>query len=101
MDITDHRGNKISEGTTLKYLGTRTKGKADKICFKESNTWIRPDTTGLYYRLDYLMVIKPEKEKKRANRKSKKEKILQELHQTSHHNYEISRDSDGAGVGGG
>jgi hypothetical protein len=100
MDITDHRGNKITEGTTLKYLGTRTKGKADKICLRENKTWIRLDTTGLYYRLDYLMVIKPEK-KRKSIRKSKKEKILQELHQTSHKNYEISSDSDGPGVGGG
>lgn len=100
MDITDHRGNKITEGTTLKYLGTRTKGKADKICLRENKTWIRLDTTGLYYRLDYLMVIKPEK-KRKSIRKSKKEKLLQELHQTSHKNYEISSDSDGPGVGGG
>lgn len=100
MEITDHRGKKITEGTTLRYLGTRTRGKADKICFRESNTWIRLDTTGLYYRLDYLMVINPE-EKKKTKRISKKEKILQELHQTSHKTYEISRDSDGAGVGGG
>ncbi len=101
MDIKDHLGNEITEGTTLKYLRTRTKGKADKICFRENKTWVRLDTTGLYYRLDYLMVIEPEENKKTTTRVSKKEKILQELHQTSHKNYEISRDSDGPGVGGG
>lgn len=100
MDITDHQGKKITEGVTLKYLGTRTKGKADKICFRKNKTWIRLDTTGLYYRLDYLMVITPEK-KKKTRKTSKKEKILKELHQTYHKNYEISRDSDGPGVGGG
>jgi len=101
MEITDHQGNKIKEGTTLKYLGTRTKGKADKICFKENNTWIRLDTTGLYYRLDYLIVIKPEENKNRTTRKPSKEKILQKLQHISHKNYEISSDSDGPGVGGG
>lgn len=101
MEIMDYQGQKITEGTTLKYIGTRTKGKADKICFKENNTWIRLDSTGLYYRLDYLMVIKPEENKKRTIKKSQKEKILQDLKQTSHKNYEISSDSDGPGVGGG
>ncbi|HEY0196504.1 MAG TPA: DUF2098 family protein [Methanobacterium sp.] len=101
MEITDHHGKKITEGTTLKYIGTRTRGKADKICFRENNIWIRLDTTGLYYRLDYLMVIKPEEKKKITIKISKKEKILQELQQTSHKNYEISKDSDGPGVGGG
>lgn len=101
MEITDHRGNKITKGTTLKYMGTRTIGKADKICFRENNTWIRLDTTGLYYRLDYLMVVKPEEDKKRTSRKSKKEKVLRELHQIYHKNYEISSESDGPGVGGG
>ena len=100
MYITDQHGNKITEGTTLKYLGTRTKGKADKICIREDKTWIRLDSTGLYYCLEYLMVIKPEG-KKKIIRRSKKEKILQKLNQTYHKNYEISSDSDGPGVGGG
>ena len=101
MKIIDHQGNIITEGTTLKYLGTRTKGKVDKICFKEKNIWIRLDTTGLYYRLDYLMVVEPEEDKNKTTRKSNKEKILQKLHHTSYKNYEISSDSDGPGVGGG
>lgn len=101
MEITDRQGNKIMEGTTLKYLGTRTRGKADKICFKEDNTWIRLDTTGLYYRLDYLVVVKTEEKENKTIRKSSKEKILQKLEQTSHKNYEISSGSDGPGVGGG
>ena len=101
MEIKDHYGNKIREGTTLKYQGTRTKGKADKICFKEDKTWIRLDTTGLYYRLDYLTVVKPEENKNKTTRQTNKEKILQKLHHTSHKNYEISSDSDGPGVGGG
>jgi hypothetical protein len=100
MDITDYKGQKIIEGTTLKYIGTRTKGKADKICFKEDNTWIRLDTTGLYYRIDYLMVIEPEVNRK-SIKKSNKEKLLRKLKQTSHKNYEISSESDGPGVGGG
>jgi len=101
MEIKDHRGNKIREGTILKYQRTRTKGKADKICFKENNTWIRLDTTGLYYRLDYLTVVKPEGDINKTTRKSSKDKILEKLQQTSHKNYEISSDSDGPGVGGG
>ncbi len=101
MDLKDSNGQKITEGTTLKYLGTSTKGKADKICSIENNTWIRLDSTGLYYRLDYLMVIEEEENKRRTFKKSNKEKILQKLKSTSHKNYEISSDSDGPGVGGG
>ncbi|HTX60837.1 MAG TPA: DUF2098 family protein [Methanobacterium sp.] len=101
MEITDYHGRKISKGTTLKYLGTRTRGKADKIIRKENKTWIRLDTTGLYYRLDYLMVISPEENKKRTKRRCQKEKVLDKLQQTYHKNYEISSDSDGPGVGGG
>jgi hypothetical protein len=101
MEIKDHRGNRIREGTTLKYQGTRTQGKADKICFKDKNTWIRLDTTGLYYRLDYLTVINQEEIENKTSRMTNKEKILKQLHHTSHKNYEISSDSDGPGVGGG
>jgi hypothetical protein len=101
MEIKDYQGKEISEGTTLKYLGTRTSGKADKIITRKNNTWIRLDTTGLYYRLDYLMVIPPEEDKKRTSRKSPKNKLLKNLEQISHKNYEISSDSDGPGVGGG
>ena len=101
MEIKDYHRNKISEGTTLKYLGTRTSGKAEKIINRQNNTWIRLDTTGLYYRLDYLMVIPPEEMKNRTTRKGPKQKLLEKLRQTSHKNYEISSDSDGPGVGGG
>lgn len=101
MGVEDYRGKKIRKGTTLRYLGTRTKGKADKICIKENNTWIRLDTTGLYYRLDYLMVIKPDKKKIRTIKKSQKEKIVQKLKKTNYKNYEISSQTDGPGVGGG
>lgn len=101
MDVFDYRGKRIREGTTLKYLGTRTKGKADKICFKKGNHWIRLDSTGLYYRSDYLMAIKPEENKKRTVKKSEKEKIVQKLKKTNYKNYEISSQTDGPGVGGG
>lgn len=105
MDIKDEQGKKIIEGTTLKYLGTRTKGKADKICFKDDHAWIRLDSTGLYYRKDYLIVITPQEAKKRAINRSNKEKILEKLNkpskQTQNENYEISSQSDGPGVGGG
>ena len=102
LEVRDHLGQEIREGTTLKYLGTRTQGKVEKICKKENNTWIKLDTTGLYYRLDYLMVIDPEvNPHKKTTRKSQKEKIIQKLKKTYNKNYEISSESDGPGVGGG
>ena len=101
MEIKDYRGKEIIKGTNLKYLGTRTRGKADKIITREKNIWIRLDTTGLYYRLDYLMVISPEDDINRTSRKDQKEKLLESLQQTHHKNYEISSDPDGPGVGGG
>ncbi len=102
MELLDHHGKRITEGTTLKYLRTRTKGKADKICRRDNNIWIKLDTTGLYYRLDYLMVINPEKTEKRIIKKSKKEKIIENLKKPrKQKNYEISSQSDGPGVGGG
>jgi hypothetical protein len=101
MEIKDYRGKEISKGTNLRYLGTRTSGKADKIITRDKNIWIRLDTTGLYYRLDYLMVVPPEDDNNRTYRRSQKEKLLESLQQTFHKNYEISRDSDGPGVGGG
>ncbi len=102
MEMLDHQGKRITEGTTLKYLGSRTKGKADKICYRDNNTWIRLDTTGLYYRLDYLIVVNPQENKNRTKKISKKEKIIQSLKKPrKHKNYEISSQSDGPGVGGG
>lgn len=101
METLDYQGQKIAIGTTLKYLGSRTTGKADHICYKEDNTWIRLDSTGLYYRLDYLKVITPEETEECASEKSKKEKIIQRLKITNYKNDEISSQTDGPGYGGG
>ncbi len=101
MKTLDYRGKRITIGTTLMYLGSRTTGKADKICYNEDNTWIRLDSTSLYYRLDYLKVIKPEENKKTPIEKSKKEKIIQKLKITNYKNDEISSQTDGPGYGGG
>jgi hypothetical protein len=104
LKISDFRGRKIGEGTTVKYLRTRTTGKVDKICIREGQGWARLDSTGLYYRADFLEVTKPV-EIKNKDSNSPKDKIIQKIARSRSSGkgspIEISDHPDGAGYGGG
>lgn len=98
MEILDINGKQICNGQHVKYIRTHTVGKVDKIVIKGKIAWIKLNSSGLYYRSDYIEVvdgngyIKPKKPKRL---KSKSEKFKIEIP------VEISDTTDGPGVGGG
>ena len=56
----------------VKYIRTHTTGNVTDILVKEDTVWIKLDSSGLYYRIDYIEVIenseayiKPDKKKNR------------------------------------
>ena len=99
MEVLDINGKKISNGLQVKYIGTHTFGKVDKILIKEEKAWIKLDSSGLYYRSDYIVVIEgknaPINPDKQNRRKSKTRQFKVKIP------VEISDTTDGPGVGGG
>lgn len=73
MEIKDINGKQICSGLHVKYIRTHTTGKVNDILVKEDTVWIKLDSSGLYYRADYIEVIenndayiKLDKKKKRV-----------------------------------
>ena len=97
MDILDVNGNKIRKGLHVKYTGTHTIGRVEKILVREEIVWIKLDSSGLYYRSDYIEIISSKKDyiKQNKPKKVKSEKFNIEIP------VEISDSTDGPGVGGG
>lgn len=98
MEALDSMGQKISEGLKVKYTGTHTIGKIEKIISKNGFFWIKIDTTSLYYRSDYVEIIEGKKDYERIN---KKQKTLKSGKFKVKVPVVISDTTDGPGVGGG
>ena len=57
MEIRDINGKQICIGLQVKYIRTHTTGNVNDILVND-NVWIKLDSSGLYYRADYIGVIK-------------------------------------------
>jgi hypothetical protein len=103
MEARDFRNRIILEGSLVRYLGTLTTGMVEEVKIQKDLAWIKIDSTGLFYRSDYLEVFEAKSD---VNKKSKavketKHKIplsrsLKKIAAT-----EISDHNDGPGYGGG
>jgi hypothetical protein len=98
MEIVDINGKQIQRNLQVKYVRTHTTGKVIDILVKEDIIWIKLDSSGLYYRSDYIEVIenneaymKPDKKKNRL--RSGKFDVTNPA--------VISDHADGPGYGGG
>jgi len=58
--ICDMKGNSISTGAYVKYLGTNTRGKIIEIRSDGTKNWVLLDSTELFYDSNYVEVIKEE-----------------------------------------
>jgi hypothetical protein len=98
MEAKDFRQRIIKKGSQVKYLGTRTTGRVQQIRVEGEHVWIKIDTTGLFYRSDYLLLVEGESLEKCAKELDPHEKIrkLKRIAPT-----EISDHGDGPGYGGG
>lgn len=99
METLDSNGKKINQGIMVKYTRTHTVGRVDKIISENGAFWVKIDTSGLYYRSEYIEVIEGNNayiERNKLNKlKNKSEKFEIEIP------VEISDTTDGPGVGGG
>jgi hypothetical protein len=92
------------KGTNVRYIGTETTGKVVDLSIQNNVGWAKIDKTGLYYRTDYLEVIKPKIKIKKlcVSKKEKYEQRLPKLNDLKKATAtEISEHSDSAGYGGG
>lgn len=98
MEAKDFRQQIIKLGSNVKYLGTRTTGRVQQITVKGEHAWIKMDSTGLFYRSDYLILMDEELDLKISKKLNPHEKIkkIKRILAT-----EISNHGDGPGYGGG
>ncbi|MEN6330001.1 MAG: DUF2098 family protein [Methanobacteriaceae archaeon] len=98
MEVKDFRQQVIKKGSYVKYLGTRTTGKVQQIRLEGEHAWIKIDSTSLYYRSDYLLLIEADLNLKTIKEPTPHEKIkkIKKILST-----EISDHGDGPGYGGG
>ncbi len=72
MEILDINGKQIHNDLQVKYIRTHTTGNVIDILVKEDTVWIKLDSSGLYYRSDYIEIIekayiKPDKKKNKLS----------------------------------
>lgn len=97
MNILDINGKQIQRGLHVRYVRTHTTGKVADILIKGDTAWIKLDSTHLYYRNDYIEVIKNNevfiKPKRKKGLKFRKFDVINPA--------AISDHADGPGYGGG
>jgi hypothetical protein len=100
----DFYGNPLYVGNEVLYIGTHTYGRVEKISVTNGVNWVKIDTTGLYYRSEYLELTKLKKSAL-EKRITKKKQIIQKLSRSKQINQtqepKISDHPDGPGYGGG
>ncbi|MCZ3365690.1 MULTISPECIES: DUF2098 domain-containing protein [Methanobacterium] len=98
MEILDINGKQIQRNLQVKYIRTHTTGNVIDILVKEDAIWIKLDSSGLYYRSDYIEVI----ENNEAYIKSYKKKNRLRSGKFDVANPAVISDhADGPGYGGG
>jgi hypothetical protein len=76
MEIVDACGKSITEGSYVTYGGTGTTGKVSKIKTVDKDTWVKIDSTDLWYNSNTLQVVDRIDEKlKKVSREDLNEKV--------------------------
>lgn len=101
MEAKDCRNRIIEIGSTVRYIGTCSMGRADEIHVRKCETWIKLNSTGLLYRSDFLELVDQLPLKEKRVEKNLKEKILQSRGLKKAVATQISDHTDGPGYGGG
>jgi hypothetical protein len=70
MEVSDSCGKLIIKGSYVAYNGTGTIGKVVDLKTENEGTWAKVDSTGLWYKSNYLQAIE-KIDKKGLERKSK------------------------------
>lgn len=99
MEAKDFRQRTIKKGSIVKYLGTLTTGRVQQIRAEGEHSWIKMDSTGLFYRSDYLILIDGDIDLNKKSKELKPGEKVKKLKRISP--TEISDHGDGPGYGGG
>ena len=59
MSASDINGDLIEPGTVVRYINTGTIGKVAEIKTDDEGVWALVDTTGLYYKVETLVITDP------------------------------------------
>lgn len=98
MEILDINGKQIQRNLQVKYIRTHTTGNVTDILVKNDTVWIRLDSTGLYYRVDYIGVVENNKAYMKPDKK--KNRLKPDKFNVANPAV-ISDHADGPGYGGG
>jgi len=104
MEMLDFKNQKIMVGSTVRYVGTHTEGKVNKICKRNGFFWVGMESTELYYRADHVEVVEPKKvtyKQSISEIENIKDKVAKLKFYKVVVNTEISEHGDGPGYGGG
>jgi len=97
LEALDINGDPITAGSAVRYLNTGTTGRVLDVREDDEGTWAQIDTTGLYYRVDFLVIIDPGelKEKKETEKAVDAEELARRYSQRGPQNVDIGQVTGG------
>ncbi|MGF7118824.1 DUF2098 domain-containing protein [Methanobacterium oryzae] len=79
MENIDACGKPIEKGSYVVYNGTGTMGKVIDVKWEDNGSWIKVDSTELWYNSKYIQTIDKIEEKSLEERKRLKEDIKERI----------------------
>lgn len=79
MENIDACGKPIEKGSYVVYNGTGTMGKVIDVKSEDNGSWVKVDSTELWYNIKYIQAIDKIEEKSLEERKRLKEDIKERI----------------------
>lgn len=97
LEALDINGNPVAAGDAVRYLNTGTTGKVLDVRKDGEGIWAQIDTTGLYYRVDVLVIIDASelKQKKEVEKPMDTEEYAQRYSQRGSQTVDIGQVTGG------
>ena len=97
LEALDINGDHIVAGAAVRYLNTGTMGRVLDVMTDDEGIWAQIDATGLYYKVDVLLIIDPGelKEKKEAEKGMDAEEYAQSYSQRGSQTVDIGQVTGG------
>ena len=79
IKATDMSGNPLQIGNFVEYVNTGTKGNVTEIITDDEGTWALIDKTDLYYKTDFIKIVKKVTDKELGEKIFSREEINEAL----------------------
>jgi hypothetical protein len=79
IKATDMSGNPLQIGNFVEYVNTGTKGNVTEIITDDEGTWALIDKTDLYYKTEFIKIIKKVADKELGEKIFSREEINEAL----------------------